>query len=249
MDLPVPGARFVVASLPAAGDTCVLGREKAAHARARRLGPGDPVVLVDGSGVEAFGRVATLRVGRQGVTVAIERVAPAAAEDGPPIHLCVAAVRSERLSWIAEKATELGAASLLLVVSERTQGPRAGAGLVPRLRRIVEEAAEQSERARWPRVEGPVAFAAALAREDAALRFLLDPRGDPFPAELPSRAIALLVGPEGGWSDAEHEAAIAAGWVATSLAAGKLRAETAAVAGLTLARTALARAALARGPH
>ena len=243
----MPGARFVVEALPLAGETCALGRDKAAHARARRIAEGDPVVLVDGSGREALGRVASLV--RDRLTVAIDSVAPCASDALPPIHLCVAAVRSERLAWIAEKATELGAASLLLVVSERTQRPRAGPDLVPRLRRVIAEAAEQSERALWPRVEGPVAYAAALARVDAPQRFLLDPRGEPFPSELSPRSTALLVGPEGGWSDAEHEAAISAGWAAVSLAAGKLRAETAAVAGLTLARTALARSALARRSH
>jgi 16S rRNA (uracil1498-N3)-methyltransferase len=243
MDLPVPGARFVVAALPAAGETCVLGRDKAAHARARRLAGGDNVVLVDGSGREAFGRVAN-RIGRDRLTVAIERVAPSEPGPEPAIHLCVAAVRPERLAWIAEKATELGAASLLLVVSERTQRQRAGSTLVPRLRRVVEEAAEQSERSRWPRIDGPVAYASALTRFGGVPRFLLDPRGEPFPAQLRAVETALLVGPEGGWSDAEHDAAIAAGWVAASLASGKLRAETAAVAAL-----ALARAALARGSH
>jgi 16S rRNA (uracil1498-N3)-methyltransferase len=53
--------------------------------------------------------------------------------------------------------------------------------------------------------------------------------------------VALLVGPEGGWSDAEVAAARDFGWLATSLPAGKLRAETAAVAALTLTRAALAR--------
>ena len=247
--MPVPGARFVVDSRPGAGETCARGRDKAAPARARRLGAGDDVVLVDGSGREALGRVASLA--RDRLTVSIERVTTGAAETETPVHLCVAAVRPERLAWIAEKATELGAASLLLVVSERTQRPRAGPALVPRLRRVVEEAAEQSDRAIWPRVEGPVAYEAALARVDAPQRFLLDPRGEPFPPELSPRSTALLVGPEGGWSDAEHEAALAAGWIAASLAAGKLRAETAAVAGLTLARTALARAAnrLTRRSH
>ncbi len=244
MGLPVPVARFVVEALPAAGETCALGREKAAHARARRLAAGDEVVLVDGSGREAFGRVAANPSGRDRLAVAIDRVVPAPDAGGPAIHLCVAAVRPERLSWIAEKATELGAASLLLVVSERTQRQRAGSSLLPRLRRVVEEAAEQSESARWPRIEGPVAYASALARVEGFQRFLLDPRGEPFPAALPPRETALLIGPEGGWSDAEHAAAIAAGWVAASLASGKLRAETAAVAALTLAR-----AALARGSH
>jgi 16S rRNA (uracil1498-N3)-methyltransferase len=238
----VPLARFVVANLPSAGDTCVLGRDKAAHARARRLAAGDPVVLVDGSGSEASGRVSALRRGE--VTVSVEHVAPPRAEELPPIHLGVAAVRPERLAWIAEKATELGAASLWLVASERTQGPRAGASVGPRLRRVVEEAAEQSERARWPLVDGPLDYGSVLARAEAAQRFLLDPRGEPFPAELPFRPTALLVGPEGGWTDAEREAARAAGWSAASIPAGKLRTETAAVAALTLAR-----AALRRGSH
>ncbi len=243
----MPVARFVVESLPSAGASCVLGREKAAHARARRLAAGDAIVLVDGSGAEASGRVAA--VARGHVTIAIESVSRVPPEGVPPVHLCVAAVRPERLSWIAEKATELGASSLLLVVSERTQRPRAGAGLVPRLRRVVEEAAEQSESARWPKIDGPVAYASALSRFEGAQRFLLDPRGEPLPAELPFRDTALLIGPEGGWSDTEHAAAIAAGWVAASLASGKLRAETAAVAGLALVRSALARAAWERGSH
>ena len=58
---------------------------------------------------------------------------------------------------------------------------------------------------------------------------------------LPGGPTALLVGPEGGWTEDELGVAIAEGWAAVSLAAGKLRAETAAVAALTLARTALAR--------
>lgn len=201
-------------------------------------------MLVDGSGREAHGRIAAAKRGE--TEVAVERVMAAEPDALPPIHLCVAAVRSERLSWIAEKAAELGAASLRLVVTDRTQRQRAAADIVARLRRVVEEAAEQSDSARWPQVEGPLAFAAALADDDtnAMQRFLLDPRGEAFPSHLPARPTALLVGPEGGWTEDEHAAALAAGWVAASLPAGKLRAETAAVAGL-----ALARAALARGSH
>ena len=242
MGLRVPGARFVVGNLPSAGESCALDREKASHARARRLVPGDAVVLVDGSGREAHGRVA--RLGRAGLTIAVDRVATVTADVLAPVHLAVGAVRPERLAWIAEKATELGAESLWVVATERTQGPRAGASVVARLKRIVEEAAEQSERARWPRVEGPASFAFLLDGIDAPHRILLDSRGEPFPGTLPSRDTMLLVGPEGGWSDVERAAARGAGWIERSLPAGKLRAETAAVAGLILAR-----AALARGSH
>jgi 16S rRNA (uracil1498-N3)-methyltransferase len=58
---------------------------------------------------------------------------------------------------------------------------------------------------------------------------------------LAQRPTALLVGPEGGWSQADLDAALSAGWIVASLSAGTLRAETAAVAALALARAALAR--------
>ncbi len=170
------------------------------------------------------------------------------AESVPPIHLLVAAVRPERLSWIAEKATELGASLLTLVVTERTQRFRANAALVPRLERVVREAAKQAEAARWPRIAGPLTLAAALRDEVSPTRLILDPSGEAFPAALPRAATTLLVGPEGGWTEPELAAALSAGWAAASLAAGKLRAETAAVAALALARSALERAG-AGDPH
>ena len=240
--MSLPRARFVVARLPGAGETFRLEGADAAHARARRLSPGDSAVLVDGSGREAEGPVAD--AGRGALEVRVARVVTTTPDPLPPIHILAAAVRPERLSWIAEKSTELGAATLTIVVSERTQSERASGSLASRLARVVAEAAKQSERARWPRVEGPVAFDQALAAAPAGHRFLLDPRGEPFPAELAPRPTSLLVGPEGGWSEAEERAAIAAGWATASLSAGKLRAETAVVSAL-----ALARAALARGVH
>jgi 16S rRNA (uracil1498-N3)-methyltransferase len=239
MDQPQPGARLIVDALPEAGATCRIEGEEAAHARARRVAAGDGVVLVDGSGREATGRVTRIRRGI--VDVEVSEVRSAAPDALSPIHLLVAAVRSERLSWIAEKATELGAARLTLVSSERTQRFRANEALGPRLARVVREAAKQAEAARWPEIAGPVALADILHGETARTRLLLDPSGEPFPAALPPGPTALLVGPEGGWTDAELAAALSEGWIAASLAAGKLRAETAAIAALTLARAALAR--------
>jgi len=102
------------------------------------------------------------------------------------------------------------------------------------------EAAKQAERARWPTLDGPMPLADALRDVSAANRFLLDPSGESFPSVIEGSA-ALLVGPEGGWTPEELREAIAAGWVVVALAAGKLRAETAAIAAAVLARTALAR--------
>jgi 16S rRNA (uracil1498-N3)-methyltransferase len=193
---------------------------------------------VDGSGREAAAIVE--RAARDAVEVRVGSVAPSAADRVGPIHLLVAAVRSERLSWIAEKATELGAARLTLVSSARTQSFRASAAAVIRLERVVREAAKQCDRSDWPGIAGPVPFGDAV-RGERGTRLILDPGGEPFPAKLPAGSTALLIGPEGGWTEDEIEAAMAEGWAAVSLAAGKLRAETSAVAALTLARTALAR--------
>jgi 16S rRNA (uracil1498-N3)-methyltransferase len=232
-------ARVVVDALPQSSGPFRVTGEEVAHAQARRLSSGDPVVLVDGSGREGIGRLT--RVERSGLEVEIASFRLAPPDPLPPLVLCVAAVRAERLAWIAEKATELGAAWLTLVSTERTQRFRASDVLLPRLSRVVREAAKQSERARWPAITGPVTLSEVLATEDSGNRLILDLSGEAFPAQLPKEPTVLLVGPEGGWSDAELAAALAAGWVASSLAAGKLRAETAAIAALTLARTALAR--------
>jgi 16S rRNA (uracil1498-N3)-methyltransferase len=239
VDQPLPGARLIVEALPEAGYACRVGGEEAAHARARRVAVGDAVVLVDGSGREAAGRVQ--RVERGFLDVEVAEVRAAGAVSRAPIHLLVAAVRSERLSWIAEKATELGAARLTLVTSQRTQSFRANEALSARLTRVVREAAKQAELARWPEIVGPAALPGVLRQEAARTRLILDPSGDPFPSVLAPAATALLVGPEGGWAASELSLALAEGWVAASLAAGKLRAETAAIAALTLARTALSR--------
>lgn len=242
MDQPDARARLVVEPLPEAGGVSRIGGEEASHAKARRLRAGDAVVLVDGSGREAHGRV--LRFARGVVEVAVDSVRAAEPPAHPSVHVLVAAVRSERLAWIAEKATELGASRLTLVVSERTQAFRAREAVSDRLSRVAREAAKQACSARWPAVDGPRPLADVLRAETSPTRLILDPAGEPFPAALAASPAALLVGPEGGWTERELADALAAGWLAVSLAAGKLRAETAAIAGV-----ALAQAALARVPH
>jgi 16S rRNA (uracil1498-N3)-methyltransferase len=234
----VPGARLIVPALPSPGETARIAGEEAAHARARRLAEGDAVILIDGSGREALGRV--VRIGRGACDVRVDSVTEAPPQAIPALHLLVAAVRVERLCWMAEKAAELGASRLTVVATERTQSFRARDGLLPRLERIVRESAKQARAARFTAVAGPVPFTEALSA-DASARLLVDPTGGAFPARLPAGTAALLVGPEGGFTDAERAAARATGWLTVSLPAGVLRAETAAVAAMVLARAALLR--------
>jgi 16S rRNA (uracil1498-N3)-methyltransferase len=237
MGLSLPRARFVVSPLPAAGERALLSGEESAHARARRLAPGDPVTLLDGSG--RLARAVLTRLDAKGAEVAVEEVVEAAVEE-PRIEILVAGLRAERLAWIAEKATELGVAAMSIVETARTQSFRASSNVPERLERVAREAAKQSESPRWPLFSGPLDFAEALV-SGAPRRFVLDASGAPFPSELPAGPVALLVGPEGGWTSEELGSAVAGGWTAASIPAGKLRAETAAIAAVVLVRAALAR--------
>lgn len=233
-------SRLFVERLPAAGQTLRLCAAEGSHARARRLSSGDPVVLFDGSGREALARVAGRS--QRGVEVTAERILEPA-EAGPSVSVYVAGVRPERLSWIAEKATELGAARLVLLRAERTQAFRAADALRARLERVARAAAKQCGAPRWPEITGPLALSDALGAEPAPHRFLLSPEGEPFPPVLAAASAALAVGPEGGWTPAEAETAWRLGWSPISIPAGRLRTETAAIAGLVLLRSALWRGA------
>jgi 16S rRNA (uracil1498-N3)-methyltransferase len=237
MALPGPAARLIVGSLPKPGESARLDAGEAAHARAFRLRPGDRVVLLDGTGriAEAVVRVSE----PERLEVAVESWREPS-EETPQVTILVCGVRPERLDWIAEKATELGASRIVLVVSERVQSFRAHPAGIARMEKVARAAAKQSESARWPEITGPVDFQRALS-VSAANRLLLEPAGESFPRALEPGASALLVGPEGGWSDAERRLSVERGWRPISLPAGKLRSETAAVAGLTLLRSVLVR--------
>jgi len=240
MGLCVSRAHLIVARLPRAGERILLSAEEAAHARARRLSAGDAVVLLDGSGSEGDGIL--LRLDGRAAEVEIERI-HTRAESAPVISVFVAGIRLERLAWIAEKATELSAARLVILRTERTQTFRAAASALLRLERVVREAAKQCGAPRWPEVCGPVSVVEVLSSERASRLLFCDEGGVRFPVRLETGPTSLLVGPEGGWSEEERRAAREAGASAVALPAGRLRTETAAVAALVLARAAHARGA------
>jgi 16S rRNA (uracil1498-N3)-methyltransferase len=104
---------------------------------------------------------------------------------------------------------------------------------------VAREAAKQCEAARWPKFAGPIPFESALEEDPSFHRLFLDAGGERFPAKLEQRPAVLLVGPEGGWTEGERAGARSRGWAPAALPAGKLRAETAAIAALVLARAAL----------
>ena len=154
-------------------------------------------------------------------------------------------IKFERFEWLIEKATELGVAQLTPVQAERSEKglERAARKRLDRWNRIAREASEQSRRARLPELCAPLALSEVL-HAAADYPYLLD-EGDAcpvlsaFPALRRSEdRVALLVGPEGGWTDRERAEITQAGWRAVSLGSGILRAETAAVAALAIVHAA-----------
>jgi 16S rRNA (uracil1498-N3)-methyltransferase len=228
-------ARFFAPGPFAAGETVVLKGEERRHARARRLRRGDRVTLIDGTGSCAEGRIAALDA--DCLEVVTERLIPAQGEAPAPITLYVSAVKMPRLSWLFEKATELGAARIVVAGSSRAQAERLrlASREKERLSRLSREAAKQCGRTAFPRCEEPEDFETVLA-DASRIRLLLDPSGDPFPASLSAAPAALWLGPEGGFTEPEVLRARAAEWRITRLPAATLRTETAALTALALLR-------------
>jgi len=165
-----------------------------------------------------------------------------------PVHitLCAALFKFDHFEWMVEKATELGVAEIVPFESARSeQGlEKAARKRVERWRKIVLEASQQSRRVRMPVVADPESMAAILARV-AEYRYFLDEAasGVPLAAALPAtrrstERVAILLGPEGGWTQPERESSAAAGWQSVSLGPLILRAETAALAALAIVNSA-----------
>jgi 16S rRNA (uracil1498-N3)-methyltransferase len=198
--------------------------------RARRVAAGEHLRIVDGEGRARFGEVT--EVGRAAATVTLGAPAPDF-EPAVRVDLLVTTLKPERAAWLVEKATEVGVFAIRFLHSARA--PRTfGDGTVERLRRVAAAAVEQCGRARLPPVTGTHTWEeiAALTSETPDRR-VLDAAAVPPGAEPGSPGpVALLVGPEGGWTEEEREGLRGLGWRPLGLGARVLRTETAAVVGV-----------------
>jgi 16S rRNA (uracil1498-N3)-methyltransferase len=244
----VPNPRFYI-DFPL-GQACVgtslaLPGDVAHHAvRVLRLPLGAPIRLFDGRGGEY--RAAIDRIDRHGVGARVDRFDPVDREwAGAPV-LALAVIATDPMDAAVRKAVELGAASIVPVVAARSQGAMRGARGTKRLqhwRSIAIAACEQCGRNRVPPIAEPVALddglrgigpanlPGAIAGPGATVSLA------GFASRTPPRTV--LVGPEGGFTEAEVTLAVARGFVPVHLGARVLRADTAAVAALaTLAAVA-----------
>jgi len=210
--------------------------EAAAHhaARVLRLRSGDAVTLFNGTGGEYAARITA--IGKRDVTVAIERHDPVERESPLQVTLVQALSSGERMDFTIQKAVELGVSCIVPVESERCivrlKGERAEKR-VAHWRQVVVSACEQCGRNRIPEVRMISALEDWLAAEkNDALRWILLPDADTALRDLahPRKPIELLVGPEGGLTDVEADAARRAGYQPVRLGPRVLRTETAAPA-------------------
>ena len=193
-----------------------------------RLKEGAELLAFDGRSGEWLARIA--ETGKKRMTLIVER-RTRPAENVPDVWLAFAPVKRAQTDWLVEKATELGAARLLPVMTRRTVAERVR---LERLEAIAIEAAEQCGRTILPGIAEPVALKQFLGDNGGRTLYFADEAGgEPASSTFKPGPSTMLVGPEGGFTDEERASIRAApNAVAISLGPRILRAETAALAAL-----------------
>jgi 16S rRNA (uracil1498-N3)-methyltransferase len=239
----------------------VLDRETAHHlARVLRARPGQLYELSDGRAVW-LGRVE--RIGPEAVEFSLVEPLPAR-EPALRVSLLLSIIKFDRFEWCLEKATELGVVSVVPLAAARSDASlcRAAPRRAARWRKVLREAAQQARRVRPPALAplarspeafaDPAAFAPEADEPSPGRRILLSERQEAPPLRailtaggaslaagpLPG-GVALAIGPEGGWTMEEFDAARGAGFAEASLAGEILRTETAVIAALAILHYAL----------
>ena len=223
-----------------------LSAEETRHAReVLRLQSGDEIFVFDGAGREFHCAIQTINRDSTELSV-IAEVEPARPESPLNLTLAIALLKGEKFDLVIQKATELGVKRIVPLDTERAdvrlRDKDTANKRVVRWRRIGLEAAKQTGRAYVPEIAAPLTFNLLLtaAVDDQELstnvtRLMFSERGGRPLAEAANNftgrppGIVAVVGPEGGWTDAEIELAHEAGWEIVTLGGRTLRAETAAI--------------------
>src|SRR6266481_173643 len=230
------------APLPANG-SIELPHGAAHHAvRVLRLQVGETLQLFDGIGNEYQGTILDI----SGKRVVVDNIISIDASCESPLQtvLAQALSSSEKMDWVVQKATELGVGEIQPLATERSVAKLSGERADKRVehwRQIAIGACEQCGRNVLPQIHAPLDIMAWLTsmQKSSATKFILLPQGEQLLQQQtrPPGKIVLLIGAEGGFSVAESEAAMHAGFIPLRLGARVLRTETAAVAALVAAQT------------
>lgn len=226
---------------PLAGSRVVIGGDEAHHAaRVKRCEVGDVVELLNGRGARGSAAIRDIRKSRQGEWEVELEVANVAIQDRatPRIEVFAAAAKGERLEEMIDGLSQVGADAYRPLLTKRTVvDPREGK--MNRLRRVAAESLKQCGRGWLLEIDDAVTFADAIKPMPGTLVLAADASGGSLPVAAVAKAerVALLVGPEGGFSDEEFAQLEAAGVTLFRFAPHVLRVETAAVVGAAIIRT------------
>jgi 16S rRNA (uracil1498-N3)-methyltransferase len=214
---------------PITGSHAELVEAEAQHlSRVMRAKAGDDVIVFDGSGAEFAAKVSGIPKGA--VTLEIFERREISREPRIELTVAVALPKGERQKWLVEKLTELGAARLVPLLTERGVAQPVDAALA-RLRRGVIEASKQCGRNRLMEIAPPREALEYFAEHALDTKFVAEPGSEQLgvlPQEVTQLAVAI--GPEGGFTSAELKAASENKWRPVSLGRSILRIETAAIA-------------------
>jgi 16S rRNA (uracil1498-N3)-methyltransferase len=231
--------RFYVDSVFTPGDVVALPDEVARHIQVLRLAAGDPLTLFNGRGGQHEAKL--VEVGRRNALAQIVAFTPVEAEPPYRITLAQGIAGGDKMDWLIEKAVELGVAIIAPLIATRgvvRLSAERAARRHGHWQGIVRAACEQCGRNRVPEVEPACDLSKWLAAlpppGGSTLRLMLSPRATkPFaslPQTPPNQDVILLIGPEGGLSPEEEDAAVAHGFMPLSLGPRVLRTETAGMA-------------------
>jgi 16S rRNA (uracil1498-N3)-methyltransferase len=228
---------YVDGALAPGGRITLTGSAANHVTRVLRLRVGAELTLFNGRGGEYAAQIEAAK--GSAVTVSIAEHRPIERESPLVLTLAQGVSRAERMDLVVQKATELGASRLVPLITERSV-VRLTAGQADRKlnhwRAIAIGACEQCGRNRLPQVAAPVTLTDYVKQRDGTTRLLLSPVSATCLADAPrpGEAMTVLVGPEGGLTEVEQAAALAAGFTPVRLGPRVLRTETAAIAAVAL---------------
>jgi 16S rRNA (uracil1498-N3)-methyltransferase len=216
--------RFFVDADLIAGSAVPLSRDERHHAHVVRVREGEEVEVFNGRGASFIAKYST---------ELLQLTAPAPDREARSgLHLAMAIINLDKFDLVLQKATELGVRSIIPLVTERVEiRAERYRGKAERWRKIVFEAVKQSGRSVIPVVEEPLDFDDAIKREGT--KILFDADAEPTIQQRNNPA-TLFIGPEGGWTDREIQAARENGCDFERLGIRRLRAETAAIVATAL---------------
>jgi 16S rRNA (uracil1498-N3)-methyltransferase len=231
----MPARRFFVEGVRTAGERVTIGGADARKIVAvLRLRDGDDVELVDSSGTRFDAR---LHVDGSEVSAALLTAHPIEGQVTRTVDVAQAIPKGQKMDFVVEKATELGARAVVPFYSERSVAHVPGTAKLERWRRLARTAAQQCGRSFVPEIPAALSFEELLerfGRYDVVLFPWELAQTEPLRETLPrlvdgATRVLVVVGPEGGFSYAEADAAVARGahllWLGTRI----LRTETAAM--------------------